>query len=353
MNRLFLCLAGLAVAGSVTAADLLFPLETFPVNEPPPGFVSLLAGAGQPGDWRVKLDEVGTAVPVPDSGVGRIPKRAVLAQLSEDATDERFPMLIYDDETFADFKLTCRIKTVSGTAEQMAGIAFRVQDEKNFYVVRASANGNTFRFYKVVKGVRSALIGPQIDIPSGVWHDIEVECRGNKIRCALNGKDLISLTDDDFAAFTRGKVGFWTKSDSVSYFTDIRLNYTPQIPLAQTLVDSVMKRYDRLIGLRVYTTMPDKEGVFVVASDKKEDIGQQAIDDYRKIIEEGAYAYGRTRSTVTVSLALRDRNGDVVGVVRAEMERFPGQTEKNAVARAMPIMRLMEQRIRSRRDLIE
>jgi hypothetical protein len=63
MNRLFLCLAGLAVAGSVTAADLLFPLETFPVNEPPPGFVSLLAGAGQPGDWRVKLDEVGTAVP--------------------------------------------------------------------------------------------------------------------------------------------------------------------------------------------------------------------------------------------------------------------------------------------------
>ncbi len=91
----------------------------------------------------------------------------------------------------------------------MAGIAFRIQDENNFYVLRASALGNSFRFYKVVQGERSAPIGPQINIPGGAWHEMTVVCKGNQIRCSLNGKELIpALTDNSFPA---GKIGFWTK----------------------------------------------------------------------------------------------------------------------------------------------
>ena len=36
-----------------------------------------------------------------------------------------------------------------------AGVAFRYQDPKNYYVVRASALGGNVRFYKFVNGVRS------------------------------------------------------------------------------------------------------------------------------------------------------------------------------------------------------
>ena len=59
-------------------------------------------------------------------------KRPVLAQLSKERTDEHFPMLVYEGETFGDFKLTTQFKIADGKDEQMAGIAFRIQDEKNY-----------------------------------------------------------------------------------------------------------------------------------------------------------------------------------------------------------------------------
>lgn len=52
-------------------------------------------------------------------------------------------------------------------------------------------------------------------VPRGVWHELTVEC-------LLNGKELIAATDN-VNPFLRGKIGFWTKSDAVSYFTDTRL----------------------------------------------------------------------------------------------------------------------------------
>src|SRR5205085_5063404 len=104
-------------------------------------------------------------------------KRAVLAQLAQDSADEHFPLLIYEDEVFDDFKLTTQVKTVKGTVEQMAGIAFHIQNETNYYVVRISSLGRTFRFYKVVNGERGVPVGPEMEIPLGVWHELTVNCK--------------------------------------------------------------------------------------------------------------------------------------------------------------------------------
>ena len=76
-------------------------------------------------------------------------------------------------------------QAVSGQMEQMAGIAFRVQDEKNFYVIRANALNRNVRFYKVVDGNRSPPIGPEMDVPTGVWHEFKITCTGNEIRAWL------------------------------------------------------------------------------------------------------------------------------------------------------------------------
>ncbi len=341
----------LAASLSTQAAELQIELDKLPVDQAPAGFKSLLNGKGQPGEWKIILDDVPPALAPLTAQAKSVTKRRVLAQVSTDPTDERFPILVYEGESFGDFQITSRFKTVSGKVERMAGIVFRLQDENNFYVVRASSLGNTFRFYKVVEGVRTAPIGPEMIIPSGEWHEITVSCAGNKIDCFLNGKQAIpTLTDNSFVS---GKVGLWTKSDSVSYFTDIRLKYTPRIPLAQTLIEDAFKRYGRLIGLRIYSTVADKEGLSVIASNKPEEVGLAAKDEYRSIMEGKAYAYGNSSKTTVVSLPLRDRNGDVAGIVRVEMERFLGQTENNAVVRAIPVVKMMEQRVKSKRDLLE
>src|SRR6185295_13716227 len=99
-----------------------FNFGDFPTDKAPPGFRSALAGTGKPGDWKIILDEV---PPLLEPLTGKAPvvtRRAVLAQLNQDPTDERFPMLIFDGEVFSDFTLTTRFKLAGGAVEQMAGI---------------------------------------------------------------------------------------------------------------------------------------------------------------------------------------------------------------------------------------
>src|SRR5262249_5664657 len=155
-----------------------------------------------------------------------------------------------------------QFKTVSGTAERMAGIAFRIQDETNYYIVRASSLGSTFRFYKVVNGQRGPIVGPDLPIPSGTWHDLTVECKANHIRCLLDGKELI--TREDKTPLPGGKIGFWTKSDSVSYFADTKIVYTPREPPAQGFVADVLKRYPKLVGLKIYILNADGKSTRIV-----------------------------------------------------------------------------------------
>src|SRR5437868_2468818 len=170
-SRALFCWLAL-VALSLSAAERKFDFGLYAENQTPPGFRSTLTGQGKPGDWRIVLDEVAPLLPHLNTNAPVVTKRGVLAQVAQDPTDEHFPLLIYEDETFNDFTLTTRFKTMRGVLEQMAGIAFRIQNESNYYVLRASSLGNTLKFYKIVNGQRGAIIGPQIEVPSGVWHEL-------------------------------------------------------------------------------------------------------------------------------------------------------------------------------------
>ncbi|MEW6157783.1 MAG: family 16 glycoside hydrolase [Verrucomicrobiota bacterium] len=348
MLRSVSIVAVFSIAIASYAAHLNFDFSKAPLDQTPPGFRALLAGTGKPGEWKILLDE---ATRDASSNQPQNIQRPVLAQLSQDPTDERFPMLLYDEESFGDFTLKTKFKLVSGAVEQMAGIAFRVQDENNYYYVRASALGNTFRFFKIVNGQRSAPIGPEIQIARNVWHELILECEGNQIRCLLNGKEVLpTLRDNSFAA---GKLGFWTKSDSVAYFADTKIDYTPREILAKVLVREAMQKYPRLIGLRISAGAQRATGPKVVASADDSEIGMAAENTEISVMKEGSIYTGKGQQTYTVTLPLRDRNGESVAAVRVILKSFPGQTEPNAIARALPIAKGMEARIRSADDLLQ
>lgn len=340
-----------ALALPVRAAELKFDFSQFPVNATPPGFRSAVAGEGKPGDWKVILDEVPPLLAPLTDRAPSISKSPVLAQLAQDPTDEHFPILIYDGETFTDFAFTTRFKTVKGAREQMAGVVFRLQDERNFYVLRASSLGNTFRFYKVVDGQRGAPIGQDITIPQGVWHELAVECKGNQVRCRFNGKEAIPpLTDN---SFPRGKIGFWTKSDAVSYFADARITYTAQEMLAQKLVRDALAKYSRLRDLKVYALQGEPPTPQVVACKAKGDLGKAGGTTEAAVIARGEPYYVKGKGVVSVTLPLRDRNGDAIAAVRVTLESFPGQTEQNALVRALPVIKQMQARVTTREDLLQ
>jgi hypothetical protein len=341
----------LLAASALGAAELNIDFSQAKEGQTPTGFRSVFAGVGPAGDWRIVLDDVPPLFEplTPKAATSR--KRPVLAQLSRDSTDERFPILIYENETFSDFKLTTRFKLVDGVKEQMAGIAFRFIDEKNFYYIRASGLGNNFNFFKVVNGARSAPIGNPVPVKKGVWHDLSVECRGTQIRALLDGKEVLPLLDDK--SHSSGRIGFWTKSDSVSYFADAQITYTPRETLAEILVRDALKKYPRLLGVKIYASITNQNQLRTLASTEQEENGKPAPDEAARVLAERGFFYGKENGVIAMTLPLHDSNGEKVAAVRVLMKSFLGQTEKNALARAMPVVKGMEARIRSVNDLVQ
>jgi hypothetical protein len=347
--RIFCLGALLAATVQIKCAEIFFDFAKDALNEMPAGFAPALTGTGEPGIWKVIEAEVPPSIPSITTRA-EVPKKPVLAQLSRDLTDEHYPMLIYTNEAFGDFKFSTRVKCVSGVVEQMAGVVFRYKDEKNYYYVRASAKGNTFRFFKLVSGERSAPIGPEMVIPAGVWHDLAIECTGNQINCFLDGKQAIpTLTDNSFSS---GRIGFWTKSDSVSYFSDAHISYTPREPYIKVLLRSMKEKYPRVKALKVYGHTPEKTAVRIKASTDETEVGQLGGETEEAIFEHDVPYFGKLDDTsVVATLPLHDRNGEVIAALRVEMKSFFGQTEDNAVARARPIAQDMERRIVEAKDI--
>jgi hypothetical protein len=327
----------LLVTEAVRGAELVFDFSKTAEHSVPAGFTNVLAGGGKLGDWRV-LSASG-----PDGT-----SQPVLAQVNMDVTDERFPLLIYDRARFGDFTITTKFQMVEGLVEQMAGLVFRYQDPNNFYAIRASALGQNVRFYKVVGGIRSNPIGPAIPVKRGVWYELQITCRGNKIRATLNGRDVLpELTDTSFAV---GKIGFLTKSDAVSHFADTQITYTPRENLAEVLVRDIVKKYPRLVGLKVYVA--DETGTpRIVASNLPEEVGTAGGNSERGTIERAEVYYSRTSDAVSVVQPLRDNNGEPIAAVRVLLKPFPGQTEQTVLQRALPIVKEMQTRVRTMAEL--
>jgi hypothetical protein len=340
----------LFLAGPLQGAEIKLNFDPAADAQVLTNFHAVLAGAGRPGVWTVLTDVVPPQfAPVSDKAPV-VTGRPVLAQTSQDSTDERFPIFVYDKETFSDFKLTARFKIVSGNSEEMAGMVFRFQNASNFYVIRASALGHNVRFYKMVNGVRSDPIGPQLDVATNVWHDLTVQCTGNQMIFWLDQKLLMPPLNDN--TFTRGNIGLWTKSDAVSYFSDLTLDYTPEISAAQVLVNNVLKKESRLLGLRIYTL--DREGKpAIIASNEAKEIGQTGGDAEKAALTDGKVSFGRGPDTVAVWLPYRDRNGDPMAAVWIRLKSFTGETQDHAITRATYINKAMQQEITSSEDLLK
>jgi hypothetical protein len=145
----------------------------------------------------------------------------VLAQVSADSTDYRFPLAIADEGSFQNLQLSVKFNAVSGQIDRAAGLVFRLKDANNYYIVRANALENNYRLYRVDNGQRQQIAGATVLVSSGEWHELSIICSGNSISCYFDGEKKIETTDDTFTE--AGKIGLWTKADSVTHFDDLKV----------------------------------------------------------------------------------------------------------------------------------
>jgi hypothetical protein len=84
--------------------------------------------------------------------------------------------------------------------------------------------------YKVEKGKRSDLkpvgtsffaYGQKAPVPKEQWSTLRVIAKGNRFLVEINGQQLFAVEDNTFTE--AGKVGLWTKADSVTSFDNLKI----------------------------------------------------------------------------------------------------------------------------------
>jgi hypothetical protein len=205
--KIFFGFAIAGEAGQVRTGPQRWDFDNNPVDQSPTRFSFGRTGSGRVGRWLIK-----TAKDVP-SGAN------VLAQTDTDATSYRFPVAVADSALLRNARVSVRCKPVSGKVDQACGLVFRYRDENNYYVVRANALENNVRLYFVKEGKRQQFAGWDGPVSNGVWHTLRVEARDDRFEIYWNDKRVIDARDQTFKE--SGRIGVWTKADSVTHFDDL------------------------------------------------------------------------------------------------------------------------------------
>lgn len=203
--------------GSPMLADArMIDFESDEPGAVPSGFTAAV-NKGRPGIWRV------TRVAGTPSGANAV------VQTDADRTNSRFPVLVYEGLQATNVDVSVRFQPVSGRVDQAAGLVWRYRDANNYYVVRANALEDNVVLYKMENGKRSDLpvkgaggsYGVDADVPDQGWGELRVTARGPLFEVYLGDRKLFEVEDHTFT--DSGRVGVWTKADSVTRFDDLRI----------------------------------------------------------------------------------------------------------------------------------
>jgi hypothetical protein len=137
--------------------------------------------------------------------------------LVQRATKNEFDVIVAPAGPYTDVDVSMRFEPMSGREDASGGIVFRFTDGK-YYVVRANALEGNFRLYYYDRG-RRQLASARVKAPAlGQWHTLRVVAVGDRMQAWLDGTLYLDHRD---ARFRSGRVGLWTKADSITAFDDL------------------------------------------------------------------------------------------------------------------------------------
>jgi hypothetical protein len=205
---LLVLFAGPAEAAPPEGRSKTFNFEGDTVGAPPAGFEFARTGQGTEGKWVVETDK--------DK-----PSNRVLVQESADPTDYRFPLAIVKEGTYKDITLSVRARPIAGEVDQGFGMVWRYKDANNYYITRCNADEDNCTIYHTVNGRRRPFQNKPIKVAKNAWHTLKLVAAGNHFVVWFDGTKVLDATDKTFRE--AGRVGLWTKADSVIQFDDFTI----------------------------------------------------------------------------------------------------------------------------------
>ncbi len=181
-----------------------------PLDKSPSDFVSWAGGKGDEGRWAVLVDQTSP-----------VAKRAVVQTSSGDTRLDHYSILAYNRGVFRKARISTHVKIAKTSSDEAsAGLAFRFKDANNYYALEISSGNGTASLYRFEDGKRELLRRSYTLIPSDAWHELAVACDESKVECLLNGAPLFRST---LSQLWRGKVGFWTRADTLARFAGLTI----------------------------------------------------------------------------------------------------------------------------------
>ena len=201
MKKMSVTIIAMTIATGTAVAETV-NFDGMKTGAPPPGWTATQTGSGA-AKWTVDKDN-------------SAPSRPNVLKQSGQAT---FPVCFKND-TIKDGFVEVKFKPIAGKEDQAGGVIWRLQDANNYYIARANALENNVTIYHTIKGKRTEKKRANMKVASGQWHTLHVDFNGNHFTVTFDGKKAIEWDDDTFK--DAGKVGVWTKADSVTEFDDFR-----------------------------------------------------------------------------------------------------------------------------------
>ena len=190
----------MTIATGIAAADTV-NFDDMKAGAPPPGWTATQTGSGT-AKWAVEKDD-------------SAPSKPNVLKQSGQAT---FPVCFKNDTSIKDGFVEVKFKPVAGKEDQAGGVMWRLQDANNYYIARANALENNVTIYDTIKGKRTEKKRTNTNVASGAWHTLRVDFRRNHFTVTFDEKKSLEWDDNTFK--DAGKIGVWTKADSVTAFDD-------------------------------------------------------------------------------------------------------------------------------------
>jgi len=170
-------------------------------GQPPSGWMCGATGRGTP-KWTVEAD----------------PSASVNSRVLKQSGAAAFPWCVKADSAATDGWVEVRFRALSGREDQAGGVVWRWKDADNYYVARANALENNVSLYYTERGSRKTIKYVNAPVAASSWHTLRVDFAGTRVGVSLDGKRYIEVDDAHIPG--SGKVGVWTKADSVTEFTN-------------------------------------------------------------------------------------------------------------------------------------
>ena len=131
-----------------------------------------------------------------------------------------FPIAVYKGlDNFENGEISVRFQMVGGTLDRAAGILFDVKPNGDYLTVRYNGTEDNVVLWTFNEGKRSFVKRAPENFPLelGTWHELRIAVHGTQLTGFLDGKSVLDYTLKEPVS---GKVGLWSKTDSMTEFSD-------------------------------------------------------------------------------------------------------------------------------------